>query len=168
MQKGRFIFCFSFLFVFVLQVNDLFSEEGLNFYKKPAIYQSPLFPCSSCHAYMKTNPEKRQLKFHEDIPVLPHAPRVLWCLNCHDPDNRDKLRLINGERIDFKDLYRLCGQCHGSIFRDWSAGVHGKRVGYWSGKKRYFLCTYCHNPHSPLFKQLKPKPPPIKPENTLR
>ena len=36
--------------------------------------------------------------------------------------------------------------------------------GSWNGKKEYFLCVNCHNPHSPKFNELKPEPPPIKQE----
>jgi hypothetical protein len=43
---------------------------------------------------------------------------------------------------------------------DWRAGVHGKRVGNWWGPKEYLSCVACHDPHSPLFKPLEPKPPP--------
>ncbi len=79
--------------------------------------------------------------------------------------NRDKLKLADGEIIDFTESYRLCGQCHGNIYRDWKAGIHGKRVGSFKGGKRtYFLCVNCHNPHDPKFKPLKPEPPPIRPE----
>ncbi len=121
-----------------------------------------IFPCSDCHQYLKVNPKRRALhEPHEDIK-LRHAPGM-WCLDCHSAKNRDKLHLINGKLIDFKQLYFLCGQCHGTIFRDWKAGVHGKRTGEWNGKKLYRLCTNCHSPHEPHFKPLTPKPPPIPP-----
>jgi len=53
-----------------------------------------------------------------------------------------------------RQLYEMldCGQCHGDKYRDWRAGIHGKRVGQWDGEKSYFLCVNCHNPHSPGFK----------------
>jgi hypothetical protein len=92
-----------------------------------------------------------------------HASKQRWCLDCHNPDNRDVLRLANGELISFEESYFLCGQCHGTIFRDWKAGIHGKRTGEWNGKKQYRLCVHCHNPHSPKFKPLKPMPPPDNP-----
>ena len=67
----------------------------------------------------------------------------------------------------FSSLYdpnvNVCGQCHGDKYRDWKAGVHGKRTGYWNGKKQYLLCVHCHNPHQPHFKPLKPMPPPTPP-----
>ena len=123
-----------------------------------------IFPCSSCHEGMEANTEKRTLTEHTDIKFR-HAPEALsWCLSCHDAKDRDKLRLVNGETIDFTESYRLCGQCHGTNYRDWKAGIHGKRVGYFAnGPRRYFLCVSCHNPHDPKFRPLKPEPPPLRP-----
>jgi hypothetical protein len=125
-----------------------------------------IFPCSSCHAGMEPDMTKRELSMHTEIK-LRHAPEVItWCFSCHDAKNRDKLHLVNGDLIDFTESYRLCGQCHGTNYRDWKAGIHGKRVGYFSGGKRtYFLCVNCHNPHDPKFKPLKPEPPPFRPED---
>jgi hypothetical protein len=61
-----------------------------------------------------------------------------------NPDDRDVLRLANGDLVSFEESYNLCGQCHGTIFRDWKAGIHGKRTGEWNGKKQYRLCvTVC-------------------------
>lgn len=138
----------------------------------PLVYQG-LFPCQACHrrdvrgvssqlekgnAFLgkyirKPNPEPRQLiKMHRDIN-LNHA-EWHWCLNCHDTDERNYLRLITGEKISFEKSYRLCGQCHGSIYRDWKIGIHGRRVGNWDGKKLYLLCSHCHDPHSPKFRKL--------------
>ncbi len=134
----------------------------------PPVLSSNLYPCSQCHAYLPRNPQKRELQFHKEIVIKGHAEEQRWCLDCHDLNDRDKLRLINGNKIRFDDSYLLCGQCHGNIYRDWRVGVHGKRVGMWDGPKQYFLCPSCHNPHSPRFRQLKPEPPPIRPERTLR
>jgi formate-dependent nitrite reductase cytochrome c552 subunit len=132
----------------------------------PPPFTPDIFPCSSCHAGMEPDMTKRELSMHTEIK-LRHAPEVItWCFSCHDPKNRDKLHLVNGDLIDFTESYRLCGQCHGTNYRDWKAGIHGKRVGYFSGGKRtYFLCVNCHNPHDPKFKPLKPEPPPFRPED---
>ncbi len=113
---------------------------------------------------MKPDMTKRQLSMHTEID-LRHAPGVIqWCFVCHDAKDRDKFHLVNGELIDFTESYRLCGQCHGTNYRDWKAGIHGKRIGYFAGGKRtYFLCVNCHNPHDPKFKPLKPEPPPFGP-----
>jgi hypothetical protein len=123
-----------------------------------------IFPCTQCHAHMQPPNAKRRVltEYHTDI-VLHHAENQRWCTDCHNLNNRDKLRLVSGELIDFTESYRLCGQCHGDKFRDWKVGVHGKRTGSWNGDKQYLLCVHCHNPHDPKFKPLTPMPPPKRP-----
>lgn len=122
-----------------------------------------IFPCSGCHADMEVNTERRELvDMHDDI-VLRHGPPSRWCLDCHNPDDRDRLRLASGRTIDFAHSYELCGQCHGDKYRDWKVGVHGKRTGYWNGRKQYLLCVHCHNPHQPHFAPIAPMPPPLRP-----
>ncbi len=126
-------------------------------------FSEGIFPCSQCHNYMKPNPQRRVLtEYHTEI-VLHHAEGQRWCTDCHNLLNRDKLRLVSGDLIDFTESYRLCGQCHGDKFRDWKVGVHGKRTGNWNGDKQYLLCVHCHNPHDPKFKALKPLPAPDRP-----
>lgn len=130
----------------------------------PPFSEEEIFPCSECHADMEVNRERRELEdFHDDIH-LEHGPADRWCFDCHNPDDRDSLRLVNGTLIGFDESYRLCGQCHGTIYRDWREGIHGRRVGYWNGAKSYLLCAHCHNPHSPRFRPLKPLPPPVRPQ----
>lgn len=134
------------------------------FFVPPPPFSEGIFPCSDCHADMETNTKRRELvEFHEDIRIINHNEEERWCLDCHDPENRDMLRLASGRLISFEESYYLCGQCHGTIFRDWKAGVHGRRTGEWNGKKIYRLCVHCHNPHQPRFKPLAPMPPPEKP-----
>ncbi len=122
-----------------------------------------IYPCSGCHADLEPNPTRRKVDFHDDI-VLEHDEENRWCLDCHDAKNRDRLRLASGALIEFTESYKLCGQCHGTQYRDWKAGIHGKRTGYWNGTKRYLLCVHCHSPHSPRFKAIEPLPPPIRPQ----
>lgn len=147
----------------------------------PLVYQG-LFPCQACHRsdvrgvrsglekgdsflskYIREpDPKPRTLiKMHRNIN-LRHA-KWHWCLNCHDKDERNYLHLITGEKIPFEKSYRLCGQCHGIIYRDWKIGIHGRRVGNWNGKKLYLLCSHCHDPHSPKFRKLPAENPPMKP-----
>ena len=126
-----------------------------------------IFPCSNCHAGLEVNAKKRELKDEHTNIKLHHAENNRWCLDCHNPADRDKLKLANGDTIKFTESYLLCGQCHGNIYRDWKVGIHGKRIGNFKGGKRvYFLCVNCHNPHDPKFKPLKPEPPPIRPERS--
>jgi hypothetical protein len=140
------------------------TKGGGEFPVPPPPFTPGIFPCSSCHEGMEVNTQKRELGEHTNI-ALRHAPEALsWCFGCHEAKNRDKLHLVNGELIDFTESYRLCGQCHGTNYRDWKAGIHGKRIGYFTGGRRtYFLCVNCHSPHDPKFKPLKPEPPPFKP-----
>ncbi len=129
----------------------------------PPPFSEGIFPCSECHAEMETNPERRELEdFHDDI-VLKHDEENRWCMDCHDAVNRDMLHTASGELIDFKESYKLCGQCHGPKLRDWKAGIHGRRTGDWNGRKEYLLCAHCHDPHAPRYKNMKPDPPPQKP-----
>ncbi len=126
-----------------------------------------IFPCMDCHSEMDPNPKRRELvDMHDDISaIFNHDSENRWCLDCHDMNNRDSLKLASGKLLDFKESYKLCGQCHGDKLRDWKVGVHGKRTGDWNGEKQYLLCVNCHNPHSPRFKPLTPEPPPVRQED---
>jgi hypothetical protein len=153
------------LCLFVTALGALAKETKQEYPVPPPPFTEGMYPCSDCHASMEANTKKRELKDeHTDIK-LHHAETMRWCLDCHDTKNRDKLRLYNGQLIGFDESYRLCGECHGTVYGDWRAGIHGKRVGYFggSGKRTYFLCANCHNPHDPKFKPIKPEPPPLKP-----
>jgi hypothetical protein len=124
-----------------------------------------IFPCSQCHKDLPVNKKKRELKDEHTDLKLHHAETLRWCLDCHNAANRDKLHLLNGDLIDFQHSYELCGQCHGNVYRDWRAGIHGKRTGFFagSGQRMYLLCVACHNPHDPAFKPIKPEPAPFRP-----
>ncbi|RMD60048.1 MAG: hypothetical protein D6828_00610 [Nitrospirae bacterium] len=161
---------FWLLFFFFLLPTPLFStaEDDLpTYFVPPPPFSEGIYPCSNCHRYMKPNPTRRELTFHQNIKLKNHAEKQRWCLDCHDLNDRDKLRLASGKKISFEESYYLCGQCHGPQFRKWKYGNHGKRTGYWNGKKLYRLCAHCHNPHQPRFKPLKPLPPPVKPQHIV-
>jgi hypothetical protein len=124
-------------------------------------------PCRACHGKEKDFPvnfkRRESLLVHKNIQ-LNHGGVRVWCLDCHSPDNRNfLLPLSDGKNIEFDKSYLLCGKCHGTKFRDWRNGIHGKRTGYWDGKKSYFLCVSCHDPHSPKFKPIQPLAPPKVP-----
>lgn len=133
-----------------------------NFMIAPPPFTEGIYPCSQCHAGMPVNKTPRKLEGMHDNIVLNHMPGG-WCFDCHNPANRDRLRLANGKLIKFEESYYLCGQCHGTILREWKAGLHGKRTGMWNGEKQYLLCVHCHWPHDPAFKAIEPMPPPVKP-----
>ena len=143
------------------------STEPVEFAVEAPPFSDGIFPCNECHEYMDPNPQRRELvDMHDEISgIFDHDSENRWCLDCHDINNRDSLRLANGKLLDFKESYKLCGQCHGDKLRDWKVGVHGKRTGYWNGKKEYLLCVHCHNPHTPKFKPLTPMPPPMRQED---
>ena len=134
----------------------------------PPPFSEGIFPCSQCHGG-PGDPTRRELGAHEDIQAMfHHDSDNRWCLDCHDNAKRDVLRLASGATIPFTESYRLCGQCHGDKYRDWRAGIHGKRTGHWNGERTYRLCVHCHNPHSPRFKPIKPEPRPRRPEEMAR
>jgi hypothetical protein len=164
-KKGSFIIILSFFLIIILTDGRVRAEDKIpEFFVPPPPFSEGIFPCSQCHEGMKANPKRRALSFHTEIAEgFNHDKEHRWCLDCHNADDRDFLHSVSGTLISFKESYYLCGQCHGTIFRDWKAGVHGKRTGYWNGKKEYRLCVHCHSPHQPHFKPLTPMPPPNKP-----
>jgi hypothetical protein len=132
--------------------------------------------CKTCHdgkivPYPKDK-KPRLISMHQDIVAnsleLQHGRGALWCLDCHSATNRNKLVNRQGVEISFNQPQRLCGSCHGELYIDWRAGIHGKRTGDWAsnGKKRWWVCTECHNPHTVgvhRFNPLKPEPRPPLP-----
>ena len=124
------------------------------------IPQLNYYPCTFCHngTTVKVPEEKdkfpRLIMMHKDIVPdsrsLKHGYGRMWCLDCHSSKNRDVLIDHRDQEISFNQPQLLCGKCHGPIFHDWRKGIHGKRIGQWdkNGKKRWWLCTECHNPHN--------------------
>ncbi len=124
----------------------------------------PMYPCSECHKGNKVNNEKRRLKTkHADLK-LDHGDGRFWCEGCHDGKRMDDLFTINGKAVDMDLGYLLCGQCHFREMEDWQHGVHGKRIGFWTGVRVFRTCTECHNAHSPGIKPYTPDPPPVAPK----
>lgn len=117
------------------------------------------YPCGQCHESMEPNPQIRQLD-DTHINELKHGRGRIWCLSCHDTENRDYLRTLLGERVDFDEAYLVCGGCHAGRQKDWLYGAHGKRVANWKGERTLWGCPACHDPHDPAIKPRAPKPPP--------
>lgn len=130
----------------------------------------PTKHCQFCHDG-KTVPfpkdkKPRLLAAHvdivEDSTKLMHGRGAIWCLDCHNPTERNNLYDHAGNNISFNQPQKLCGKCHGEVYRFWRMGIHGKRIGSWTkgGKKRWWVCTECHNPHTVQTNRFQP----IKPE----
>ncbi|MBM4107561.1 MAG: hypothetical protein FJ255_01905 [Phycisphaerae bacterium] len=116
--------------------------------------------CDDCHRLFES-PEiqHRPLVQHTHV-VLRHGMNDN-CFNCHDRTAREKLVLRTGELIGYDEGWRLCAQCHGTLYRDWEHGGHGKTMGSWMAEARDRLrCAQCHDPHSPAFPALTPLPGP--------
>ena len=121
--------------------------------------------CTVCHAQLEPNPEPRVL---EGGPPnhrfeFKHGRGRFWCFACHDPVNRDKLRLLNGTTIDLEDYILVCAQCHEVLYYDWQDRLHGKWVGSWQNGKPEKGCIDCHYQHDPAFRPIQPEKPPEKP-----
>ena len=165
---------------------DYSHEEAVVKPREPQIDRNKLLTvCTmACHdgnyVPVPENKNPRELKMHKDIVpdsmALQHGNGSIWCLDCHHPFNRTKLMDNLGNEISFNEPQKLCGKCHGQIYRRWRDGIHGKRIGMWQkgGKKRWWVCTECHNPHDVVqgerksgFVQLNPELAPELPKGML-
>jgi predicted CXXCH cytochrome family protein len=129
------------------------------------------FDCYACHERNKPPVLKRDAdgnillpKEHEDLVML-HGRnnRNESCYNCHDPENLDRLKARDGKQYKWEESSRLCASCHGTTYRDWEAGIHGRTSGYWDrslGPVTRQECASCHHPHAPQFPTLTPAPGP--------
>ena len=163
------------------KINDDTQGDFANAVVKPREPQLKYFNmgpngCKTCHdgkivPYPKNN-TPRLLGMHQDIVAnslqLMHGRGTMWCLDCHSARNRNKLVDRHGNEISFNQPQKLCGGCHGAHYIDWRKGIHGKQIGSWvkGGKKRWWVCTECHNPHTvqvARFNPLKPEPRPALP-----
>jgi hypothetical protein len=121
------------------------------------------YPCSDCHEYDPEDPpnlEPRKLEdAHESIELV-HGKGRLWCMDCHLASDRDKLRGRQGAPVATREVYRMCGRCHGAIERDFVFGVHGRRLERWEGQRVLLSCLSCHGPHDPAIPPRRPASPP--------
>ena len=143
------------------------------------------FPCTKCHDNSFVDRRVRTLvEEHKDL-AFDHGGGRFWCYDaCHSGRDIDALVSLRGRRVDYDEVYKVCGQCHSQRERDWRFGGHGKRAGAWKvqreipltaaellvtdreqigtwGDSRVRLnCTECHDPHSPSVKPFEASPPP--------
>lgn len=126
-------------------------------------------PCSSCHrpGQAALRPEGRQ-NAHRNL--LPRHPDLAGsqCTTCHAAGNVEQLQLLDGSRVPLAHAYRLCGQCHYVQADAWAAGVHGKRLDAWRGRRVVLGCADCHDPHQPAVQPRNPYPGPTLPGTGLR
>jgi uncharacterized CHY-type Zn-finger protein len=114
-------------------------------------------------SYMENN----GLAPEDSVWTLVHGGGNLWCLDCHDNEDRDKLVRLNGDLLTFNQSHVLCGECHGPVLRDWDRGIHGATTGYWDMSRDEGettvrkLCVECHLPHNPTFASMTPQAGPI-------
>ena len=100
LKKGRMplyvVMVFAALFAVMPLSRGMSEEEFPKYTVPPAPFSEGIYPCSNCHGAMPTNPQRRKLSYHQDIKLHNHAEKQRWCLDCHNPDDRDKLRLASG------------------------------------------------------------------------
>ncbi len=114
----------------------------------------------------------RKLVMHMDLvpdaSKLQHGKGTLWCLDCHHDNERKSLVDNFSKAIHMDAAPLLCAKCHGNTVTDWSNGIHGKTLGEWQshGKKRWFGCSECHNPHDVVNGKSESGFRPISPEQT--
>lgn len=133
------------------------ATKGLDLVKSGWTYN-----CMECHKLFpaKWHYDDRPFNEHKDIK-LDHGNNR-FCLNCHHPVNRNAFVDYDSAEIAQADVVKLCAKCHGTTYRDWQAGVHGRQNGFWKadlGDKTRLRCIQCHDPHSPKFKTMKPLAP---------
>jgi hypothetical protein len=120
-------------------------------------------PCTRCHPVTTDaddepiRPLPNGFKKHE-ITLEVHdtlGKGETACLACHDSPQRDPGKLLtpDGTFVDVTgDVSRVCQKCHFEKYREWKAGIHGKRQP---------KCTSggCHDPHTPSWIYVPALPP---------
>lgn len=133
------------------------ATKGLDLVKSGWTYN-----CMECHKLFPARWHYNDRPFNEHKEIWLDHGNNRFCLNCHHPTNRNAFVDYDGAEIAQADVVMLCAKCHGTIYRDWQAGVHGRENGFWktdAGEKTKLRCIQCHDPHSPKFKPMKPLPP---------
>lgn len=120
------------------------------------------YNCMECHKLLpaRWHYDDRPFIEHKDIKL--HHGNNRFCLNCHHPTNRNAFVDYDGSEIQEQDVVLLCAKCHGTTYRDWQAGAHGRQNGHWDtndGPQTRLRCIQCHDPHHPKFPEMKPLPP---------
>ncbi len=144
-----------------LAIGDLLGEEGS--VPTPSDKLARIGARLNIASYMDRN----GLSPADSVWTLVHGGGNLWCLDCHNADDRDKLVMQNGDLLTFNQSQFLCGSCHGPVLEDWTVGIHGKTVGFWDpavGDEEEtvrMMCVECHDSHRPAFRSMMPMPAPV-------
>ena len=123
--------------------------------------------CMDCHQFIKPTQERGPRAMTQHVQIIVDHGLNDRCLNCHDLDNRNMLVTLDGSAVSYNEVEMLCASCHGTTYRDWDNGMHGKIFGSWmkhDEKRGKLTCTQCHDPHQPAFGQMQALPGP----HTLR
>jgi hypothetical protein len=125
--------------------------------------------CDSCHRPGRPVIQTERIEDAHRY-ILPRHPEEsgTHCITCHAPDDVERLILASGERIEMGHAYRLCAQCHFQQVDDWAAGIHGKRLDGWRGRRVLMGCADCHDPHGPAIEPRVPFPGPQLPRTGRR
>lgn len=120
-------------------------------------------PCTKCHPVTlgsdgkPTKPLPIGLEQHkielEAHDILGEGDKA--CLACHDDPTKNPgmLKLADGSLVAVTgDVSRVCQRCHFEKYRDFQAGVHGKRAAKCSA-------AGCHDPHTPSWIYVAALPP---------
>lgn len=130
-----------------------------------------MYSCYSCHdpgdepEVLVDDSGIVQYEEHTWDFVLEHGAnrRNEYCYTCHNQENLEELITPQGLILSIYDANPLCGGCHGTTYRDWEGGLHGRVTGYWqaeAGPSKKEDCTSCHNAHNPAFASIPPWPAP--------
>ena len=106
------------------------------------------YPCSACHQGGRLTSTQESARHNDIDAVHPSATRGA-CSTCHAAGAVDRLALPLGALATLDQPYRLCAQCHSGQVAAWAAGMHGKRMDGWGGRRVIMNCTDCHDPHTP-------------------
>lgn len=161
-NRGKFILATVLLLLSLLIPWRCFSEGPIRLPGSPnvTLKERALPPrhdkCHLCHLKKKEPFEPNKFatqKEHNRVEAI-HGDVVLSCHNCHDVNRNNYLLSPRSPQASFSNTSPVCKRCHAAIYRDWTEGIHGHRIGGWRGEKIQFQCIDCHNPHSVRFKPM--------------